>query len=220
VDTRKINITLATVKAVATQYVVAAVDYVRGLSRQTRHTVLGGAVVMAGAIALVLSQGASEPKTGGGYELNARFGSVDGVGKGTKVLLAGIEVGEVVRRAYEPGRQRALLVLSMRRDIEIPLDTVAMIVSDGLMGNKYIKLQPGGETEMLRDGGTFEYVQDSIIFEEILEKVILNAEQKRKKEQGEDKEKKTKPDRDAVRLKDAPTATALLPRAYAGRRMP
>lgn len=189
-------------KADALRLAAGAVDYLRGLNRQTLNVLLGAAVVVVGAGAIVLSQGGGAPK-GGGYELTARFGSIDGVTAGTKVLLAGIQVGEVVRRAYEPDRQRAVIVMSLRSDIAIPLDSVAMIVSDGLMGNKYVKLQPGGEVEMLRDGDSFEYVQDSIIFEEILEKVILNAEQKRKKQQ-EEEEKAPKPERDEARLDVTP----------------
>lgn len=178
-----------------------AAGHVRDLSKQTLHTLLGGAVILIGAVALVLSQAGGLSKNSNGYELTATFGSVDGVVTGTKILLTGIQVGSVVRRVYEPEQQRATLVMSMRSDVELPLDTVAMIVSNGLMGNKYVKLQPGGEVEMMRDGDMFEYVQDSIIFEEILEKVILNAEQKRLKQKDE---KKQKPDRDEARLRVAP----------------
>jgi len=192
------------------RYLSVAMTYGRGLSQQTLHTLLGGAIVVAGAAALVLSQGGAGPKSGGGYELVARFGSIDGVAKGTKILLAGIEVGEVVDRAYDPVRQRAVIRMTIRGDIEIPLDTVAMIVSDGLMGNKYIKLQPGGDVEMMHDGDSFEYVQDSIIFEEILEKVILNAEQKREEEKKQKEEKK--PGRDEARQDDLSNIAARIAR--------
>lgn len=188
----------------ARRHVSAAVTFCRGLSLQTMHTVLGGLVVVAGAAALVVSQGVASPTSGGGYELIARFGSIDGVGKGTKVLLTGIKVGEVVRIGYDPKRQRAVVHMTIRSDIEIPLDTVAMIVSDGLMGGKYIKLQPGGDTEMMHDGDTFEYVQDSIIFEEILEKVILNAEQKRKEQQQEEKQEQQEKQEKKIQKKPSP----------------
>jgi phospholipid/cholesterol/gamma-HCH transport system substrate-binding protein len=219
VDTGKLN--SAVIKAVAARYATVTADYMRGLSRQTLNMLLGGAVFLVGAITLVLSQGEAAPKAGGGYELHAQFGSVDGVNKGTKVLLTGIEVGEVIRRAYEPDRQRALLVMSLRSDIEIPNDSVAMIVSDGLMGNKYVKIQPGGALDTMQDGDTFEYVQDSIIFEEILEKVILNAEQKQKQQQQrQEQEKKPEPDRDAVKLKQAPTRTTFWPQMSPAGRQP
>lgn len=199
-------------KAIVMRYVTITMDYFRGLDRQSVHMLLGGAVFLVGASALVLSQSGAGPKSGGGYELTARFGSIAGIGTGTKILLAGIEVGEVVHRAYEPERQRAIIHMSMRGDIEIPLDTVAMIVSDGLMGNKYIKLLPGGEIEMMRDGDTFEYVQDSIIFEEILEKVILNAEHKREQRKKE-KDEKQKLEHDEARLGGAPAVAVTTPAA-------
>ncbi len=149
------------------------------MSKKSLHALVGAVIVTLGIVSIILSQSSGRGSSSGGYELIGRFGATDGVSVGTKVLLVGIQIGEVTRQYYDREAQRAVLHFSIRPNINIPMDSVALIVSDGMLGGKYIKIQPGGELEMLRAGEAFEYVQDSIVFEEILEKVILNAEQRR-----------------------------------------
>jgi phospholipid/cholesterol/gamma-HCH transport system substrate-binding protein len=163
------------------------------MSRQTVNTLVGALVVAIGAAAFLLSQRGGQADIPDSYELKASFGSIDGVSKGTKVLLTGLPVGQVDRFTYNEERQRAILVMSIRDGIGIPLDSVVLIVTDGLLGAKYLKIQAGGDSEMMKPGGQFDYTQDSIVFEEILQKVILNAEQTRRKQQEEkDKNKDDK----------------------------
>lgn len=159
------------------------------MTKQTLHTLVGAVVVSLGALAIILSQTGGRTAATDGYALSGRFGATDGVAIGTKVLLTGIPVGEITQQYYDRDGEQAVLVFTIRSDVQLPLDSVAMIVSDGLLGNKYIKIQAGGEEEMMRAGEEFEYVQDSISFEEILEKVILNAEHNRSKS------KETEPDK-------------------------
>ncbi|MDH3702168.1 MAG: MlaD family protein [Alphaproteobacteria bacterium] len=149
------------------------------MSKQTLHALVGAVIVVLGVVAIIVSQSGGRGTSSGGYELIGQFGATDGVAVGTKVLLVGIQIGEVTRQFYDRESQRAVLHFTIRSGMEIPIDSVALIVSDGMLGGKYIKIQPGGELEMMRAGETFEYVQDSIVFEEILEKVILNAERRR-----------------------------------------
>lgn len=155
------------------------------MSKQTVNTLVGALVVAVGMSAFLLSQRGDSREIPSGYEVKASFGSIDGVTKGTKVLLAGIPVGDVSSFFYDESRQRAVVKITLRDGIEIPLDSVVMIVTDGLLGGKYLKIQAGGDTEMMKPGGQFDYTQDSIVFEEILEKVILNAEKTRQKEKEE-----------------------------------
>ena len=164
-------------------------------SSQSVKTLVGALVVAVGVAAFVLSQRGDHHAIEGGYKVKASFGSIDGVSPGTKVLLTGLPVGEVDTFFYSEQRQRAIVTLSIRHGIEIPLDSVVMIVTDGLLGGKYLKIQAGGDTEMMKPGDQFDYTQDSIVFEEILQKVILNAEEnrKREKEAREKEEKEGKP---------------------------
>ena len=177
------------------------------MSKETLHILAGAIVVAAGTLAFILSHQGGPTEKISGYPLSAQFSAVDGVGIGTKVLLTGIPVGDVGRMYYDDKSERAVLDFVIRPDIKIPADSVALIVTDGLLGAKYIKIQPGGDEEMLKPGDAFEYVQGSIAFEEILEKVIVNAEQKRREE------KKEKPEKD----KQADPNRVMGPPAQSGR---
>ena len=159
------------------------------MNKQTLHTLVGAGALIVAAFVFVISHQGGPRKTVSGYPIVARFASIDGIGVGTKVLLTGIEIGTVAEYTYDLEGQRAIVTFNIKDDIKIPLDSVALIVSDGLLGAKYIKIQPGGEIDMMQDGDEFEYVQDAIAFEEILEKVILNAEQQRNKKEDEAKPK-------------------------------
>ena len=61
--------------------------------------------------------------------------------------------------------------MRIRNDILLPTDSVAMIISSGMLGGKYIKLEPGGELKNFEPGAHFD-MQDAVIFEELLERLF------------------------------------------------
>lgn len=149
------------------------------MSRRGVHIALGAVVlaVLAGLIAASYRGGPGGAAAG--YPLIARYNSVDGVKPGTPVLLAGIQVGTVSGHDYEPSTHRAVLTFTIAQGVALPEDSVAKIVSEGLLGDKYIKIDAGGAPDMLRPGDEFEYVQDAVDMQEVLEKIVLNAEARR-----------------------------------------
>jgi len=174
------------------------------MKKQTLHMFVGAAVLVVAAFVFVISHQGGPREATSGYPIVGRFASIDGIGVGTKVLLTGIEIGQVSSYSYDLEGQRAIVTFIVQDYIKIPLDSVALIVSDGLLGAKYVKIQPGGELEMMQSGDEFEYVQDAIAFEEILEKVILNAEQQRNKKKEED----AKPEPNRASFENPAPATA------------
>lgn len=150
------------------------------MTRETVHILVGAAVLLAAPLLfLVFLTGDARTGSTEGFELKARYNRVDGVTVGTDVLLAGAPIGKVTRVDFDPELLQAILTMTLREDIKVPLDTAALIVSDGLLGGKFIKLEPGGAEQMLRPGDHFEYTQDAIIVEALLEKVVLWAEARR-----------------------------------------
>ena len=112
---------------------------------------------------------------------------MDGVSVGANVLLAGIKVGSVTELKYIPDGHRALISMQISNEIKIPTDSVALIITSGMFGGKYIKLDPGGEEEFLKSGSYFEYVQGAVIFEELLQKIVISAEARRLKSKRKNK---------------------------------
>lgn len=116
------------------------------------------------------------------YTLFATFNRTDGLEIGNKVRMAGIDVGRVEDAVLDEDF-RATLTLKIRSDVKIPDDSSASIVSNGIMGNKYIEVEPGGSDDFLAEGGEFGYTQDAMVLEELIDRIISLGKSKRKTHQ-------------------------------------
>ncbi len=65
--------------------------------------------------------------------------------------------------------------MQIRDGIELPKDSSAAVVSSGLLGDKYIKLEPGGDDKMLEEGDAIRFTQSSISFEEMIGKFVFSG---------------------------------------------
>lgn len=122
------------------------------------------------------------------YHLTATFGRTDGLLVGDKVRMAGIDVGRVVDAVLDEDYE-AVLTLEIREDVKIPDDSSASIISAGLMGSKYIEIEPGGSDEFLENGGTFSYTQDAMVLEELLDRIVAIGRGKRRLDDATQNEK-------------------------------
>ena len=113
------------------------------------------------------------------YHLNATFGRTDGLAVGDKVRLAGIDVGRVVGAELDE-HFNAVLKLEIVGSLKIPDDSSAAIVSNSIMGSKYIEIEPGGSEEYLKDGDQFNYTQDAMVLQELLERIVAIGKAKKK----------------------------------------
>ncbi len=105
------------------------------------------------------------------YSLQARFGRTDGLAVGNAVRMAGITVGKVINAKIDE-HYNAILTLEIKDNIKIPDDSSASIVSDGILGSKYIEIEPGGSEDYLAPQGEFSYTQDAMVLEELLDRII------------------------------------------------
>lgn len=150
----------------------------RRLPEETRHTLVGAVVMGVLAVLFVLSAGRDSSAVGS-YTVTARFPSAEGIYVDSAVRLAGVQVGRVTGMAYESATQRAALTLEIDPGVDVPLDSIAIVTSEGMLGGRFIRLDPGGSLDLLADGDAIEFTQGSILFEELLAKIILSVEQKR-----------------------------------------
>jgi phospholipid/cholesterol/gamma-HCH transport system substrate-binding protein len=113
-----------------------------------------------------------------GYDIYATFNATDGLRDGAAVRLSGVKVGTVA--GYElDARFRSKVTLRLASGTLLPSDSAALIHTDGLLGEKYIELQPGGEDKFLKPGGTISFTQDSIIIVDLMEKIVEKAKARR-----------------------------------------
>ncbi len=136
---------------------------------------LAGAVVLAAALGFLGYAVANSGRTTmGGYQLHARFNAIDGLSVGSEVRLAGVKVGSVVGAHLDPQTYQAVVDFTVADDVKLPKDSSAAVTSDGLLGGKYLGLQPGGEAQMIPPGGQVTITQSSISIEQLLGKFIFS----------------------------------------------
>jgi phospholipid/cholesterol/gamma-HCH transport system substrate-binding protein len=96
------------------------------------------------------------------YELNAVFGRVDGITIGAEVRIAGVKVGTVAAHGLDPKTYEAMLRLAMSSGVPVPEDSIAKVVSDGLLGGAHVAIEPGASDVMLVDGEAITITQGSV----------------------------------------------------------
>lgn len=126
------------------------------------ETLMGAVVLGVAVIFFVFAYSKGGPKTVEGYSLIGKFDRVDGLAEGSDVRLSGIKVGTITRQTLDPETYLAVLTMSIKPEIKLPRDSSAQVASDGLLGDKYLSLQAGGDDEMLKDGGEIEHTQGSV----------------------------------------------------------
>jgi phospholipid/cholesterol/gamma-HCH transport system substrate-binding protein len=136
---------------------------------------MGAVVLLVAAFFLAFAYTRGNVAAVEGYPIKATFTAVDGLDVGDDVRISGIRVGSVVAQTLEPEFFRAVVTLSIDSAVTLPEDTAAMIASDGLLGGKYVSLQPGGLDEVLPPGGVITLTQPSVNHESLLGKFIYNA---------------------------------------------
>jgi phospholipid/cholesterol/gamma-HCH transport system substrate-binding protein len=145
------------------------------MRRSVIETIMGGVVLVVAGLFLYFVYSSSRASTADGYELIARFNRVDGLANGSDVRMSGIKVGSVVRQMIDPKTYRAIVHFTVNSSIQLPADTSARIQSDGLLGQAYMMLEPGGAEEMLKPGGEVEYTQDAVNLVDLLGRFIFSG---------------------------------------------
>ena len=108
---------------------------------------------------------------GSGYVVSADFPSVGGLKAGSSVEIAGVQVGRVesIGLADYQGR----VVLRLDGDVKIQEDSIASIKTKGLIGEKYIRISPGGSDKIILPNGRIREVEPPIDIEELISKYIF-----------------------------------------------
>ena len=104
------------------------------------------------------------------YFLNARFQSVTGLKAGANIEIAGVQVGLVDAISLDLEEQVAMVRMKIKQEVVLTDDVIASIKTAGLIGDKYIKLSPGGSDVILKPGDTIIETESALDVEEIISK--------------------------------------------------
>ncbi len=112
------------------------------------------------------------------YRVTAGFTSASGLRAGTHVEAAGVRVGSVDRIDFDAEKYEARVTLAIDRGVPISKDAVASIRTAGIIGDKFVKITPGGDDRLLEDGMEIRETESSINLEELISKYIFEGERK------------------------------------------
>lgn len=112
---------------------------------------------------------------GEGYTLTARFSSISGLREGAIVEAAGVRVGRVARIDFDPDTYQAVVQLDIQEGVPVQEDAVAAVRTQGIIGEKYIKIIPGGFDELLTDGMEIPQTESAVSLEELISRYIFNT---------------------------------------------
>ncbi|MBU1340123.1 MAG: outer membrane lipid asymmetry maintenance protein MlaD [Proteobacteria bacterium] len=105
------------------------------------------------------------------FMIDARFGSIEGLEVAASVEIAGVPVGKVKRITLE--ENQALVQMEIKKGTKISDDTIASIRTKGVIGDKFVKLSPGGSDDLLGDKDSLMDTESAISLEELVSKYIF-----------------------------------------------
>jgi phospholipid/cholesterol/gamma-HCH transport system substrate-binding protein len=108
---------------------------------------------------------------GGGYSITVDFPSVGGLKAGSAVEIAGVQIGRV--ESIGLADYQARVILRVNRDVKLQEDSIASIKTKGLIGEKYVRISPGGSDKIIPPNGRIREVEAPVDFEELLSKYIF-----------------------------------------------
>jgi phospholipid/cholesterol/gamma-HCH transport system substrate-binding protein len=103
-----------------------------------------------------------------GYHLDAAFDNIGSLKLRAPVKAAGVVVGRVERIKLDPQTYQAIVSMKIDRGYQFTKDTIASILTSGLLGEVYIGLDSGGDTQMLADGARIAKTQSAIVLEKLI----------------------------------------------------
>lgn len=170
------------------------------MGRNLIETIMGAVVLLVAGFFLVFAYSQADLGTVKGYQIQAAFQSVGGLANGADVRINGIKVGTVLDQKIDATTFNAVVSMSITPDIHLPVDTVAVVDSEGLLGGKFVKLIPGRSPQTIAAGGVIEKTKTYQSLEDMVGKVIFLATS------GDDSNSKpaAKPAADAPASQDAP----------------
>jgi phospholipid/cholesterol/gamma-HCH transport system substrate-binding protein len=110
-----------------------------------------------------------------GYLLKARFENVSGLKVRSPVTVAGVRVGRVTAIDFDTQTFQAVVSMRIGGDYnQLPLDTSAAVLTSGLVGEKYVGLEPGGDMDVLKPGDEIKLTQSTLVLEQMIGKFLFD----------------------------------------------
>lgn len=138
-----------------------------------------GLLMIAGLLALLVLafkvSGLTTLEQGDTYILTADFDTVGSLKVRAPVSIGGVTIGRVTNVVLDPNTFRAKVTLRIDEKYnQIPTDTAASILTEGLLGSNYIGLTPGVEPDVLKPNAEIETTHSALILENLIGQFLFS----------------------------------------------
>lgn len=108
-----------------------------------------------------------------GYEISASFEDVSGLKIKSPVTMSGVRIGRVSDINFDAKRLEAVVNIRIESKYDtLPKDTSASIYTAGLLGEKYVGLEAGGDEQNLQQGDKLKLTQSSLVLEKLISRFV------------------------------------------------
>ena len=148
--------------------------------------IIVGLFVIAGMISLLfLSLKVSNLSTStvsNPYQVSADFDDIGSLKVRAPVTMAGVKIGRVKEINLDTDSFRAQVMMDISGDYKkIPIDSSASINTQGLLGEQYVSLEPGGQPSFLKSGDRIRLTQSAVVLENLIGQLLFSNSQGAKK---------------------------------------
>jgi phospholipid/cholesterol/gamma-HCH transport system substrate-binding protein len=153
--------------------------------KKYHHETVAGLFVLVGLICvgyLTVKLGNVHLWGSDSYPLYARFNSVSGLRIGNSIEMLGLEIGEIAGFTMDQEKSVVVAELRIRKPIKVYDDAIASIKTAGLIGDKYVSIDPGGAGELLKPGATITQTESPPDLGELIGKYAFGDIEKGSKE--------------------------------------
>lgn len=109
------------------------------------------------------------------YSIFANFESIAGLRKGSQIEMAGVQIGHIAGISLDLEKQVAVVEMKIQNEVVLTDDVIASVKTAGLIGDKYIKLSPGGSDEILKPGDLITETESALDLEELVSKYVFGG---------------------------------------------
>jgi len=109
------------------------------------------------------------------YAVEAVFGDVSGLVRGAWVEISGVRVGKVDAIDLDPKTKTARVRLKIRNEVALTDDVIASIKTSGLIGDKYVKLSPGGAGVPLKKNSVITDTESAVDIGDLIAKYVFGG---------------------------------------------
>jgi phospholipid/cholesterol/gamma-HCH transport system substrate-binding protein len=146
--------------------------------QKSRHDMWVGLFVMIGAAAIVFlalkAGNLLSLNFGETYQVSAKFDNIGGLKPRAAVKSAGVVVGRVESIGFDGKSYQAVVTLQLDKRYNFPKDSIAKILTSGLLGEQYIGLEVGPDTKMLAAKDVIKQTQDAVVLENLISQFLYS----------------------------------------------